>query len=81
MWGNSGRSVIPGPLSLSVNAGANRSFRLGDRQRLSFSLQAQNALNTVVVTQWGTVLNTNTYGQPTGVSGMRSVSTSLRVNF
>jgi hypothetical protein len=48
---------------------------------MTFTLNATNALNTVVVTGWGTALNTPTYGQPTAVSGMRSVNTSLRFNF
>jgi len=81
MWGNSGRSVIPGPLSFSLNGSANRTFRLGERRRMTFSINANNALNTVVVTGWGTTLNTNTWGQPTAVSQMRSVTSSLRFNF
>jgi hypothetical protein len=80
-WGNSGRNVIPGPTSVSLNAQASRGFRLGERRRLTFSLQAQNALNTVVVTGWNTSLNTPTYGQVTGVGQMRNVSSSLRFNF
>jgi hypothetical protein len=81
MWGDSGRNIIPGPLSFSLSAGANRTFRFGDRQRMTFSLTAANALNTVVVTGWGTTLGASTYGQPTAVSAMRSVNTSLRFNF
>ncbi len=80
-WGNAGRSIIPGPISFSLNASANRTFRLGDRQRMQFSLQANNALNTVVVNGWGTTLGTSTFGQATGVSAMRSVSASTRFNF
>ena len=32
---------------------------------MTFNCSANNALNTVVVTGWGTSLNTNNYGQPT----------------
>ncbi|MGD0497361.1 MAG: carboxypeptidase regulatory-like domain-containing protein [Bryobacteraceae bacterium] len=81
MWGDAGRSVIPGPLGLTLGASANRTFRLGERERITFTLQAQNALNTVVVTGWYTTLNTSTYGQPSNVSAMRSVTTGLRFNF
>jgi hypothetical protein len=80
-WGDAGRAIIPGPIGFSLNASANRTFRLGERQRMTFTLNASNALNTVVVTGWGTTLGTNTYGQPTGVSAMRSVTTGLRFNF
>jgi hypothetical protein len=80
-WGDAGRNIIPGPIAFSLSAGANRTFRLGDRQRLQFVLNATNALNTVVVTGWGTTLNTSTYGQPTAVSPMRAVTASTRFNF
>jgi hypothetical protein len=81
MWGNAGRNVIPGPTSLSLGASANRTIRLGERHRMTFSVNATNALNTVVVTGWNTTLNTPTYGQVTAVSPMRAVNTSLRFNF
>jgi hypothetical protein len=34
-----------------------------------------------VITRWNTQLNNNTFGQPTGVGGMRSVTSSLRFRF
>jgi hypothetical protein len=80
-WGNAGRNVIPGPTNFSLGAQASRSFRLGERRRATFSINATNALNTVVVTGWNTTLNTANFGQPTSVSGMRQVNTSLRFNF
>ncbi|MBZ5583251.1 MAG: TonB-dependent receptor [Acidobacteriia bacterium] len=80
-WGNAGRNVIPGPFGLTLNASANRTFRLGERRRMTFTMQARNALNTVVVTNWNTTLNTPTYGQVTGVGNPRTVSTGLRFNF
>jgi len=58
-----------------------RTFRLGERRMLELQLRANNALNTVVINRWNTQLNTNTFGQPTGVSAMRSVTTSLRFRF
>ena len=80
-WGNAGRNTIPGPMLVSLNASAGRVFRLGERRSLELQLRANNALNTVVISRWNTQLNTNTFGQPTGVSAMRSVTTSLRFRF
>ena len=80
-WGNSGRDVIRGPFRISVNGSANRTFRFGERLRMTFNMQATNVLNSVVVTGWNTSLASNTYGQVNGVGAMRSVSTGLRFNF
>ncbi len=80
-WGNAGRNTIPGPMVVSLNASAGRVFRFGERHSMDVQLRANNALNTVVINQWNTRLNTNTFGQPTGVSAMRSVTASLRFRF
>ena len=80
-WGNSGRDVIRGPFRISVNGSANRTFRFGERLRMTFNMQATNILNSVVVTGWNTSLASNTYGQVNGVGAMRNVSTGLRFNF
>jgi hypothetical protein len=80
-WGNAGRNTIPGPMLVSLNASAGRVFRLGERRSLELQLRANNALNTVVISRWNTQLNTNTFGQPTGVSAMRSVTSSIRFRF
>ena len=81
LWGNAGRNTIPGPMVVSLNASAGRVFRLGERRSMDLQLRANNALNTVVITGWNTQLNNNTFGQPTGVGAMRSVTTSLRFRF
>ncbi len=81
MWGDAGRNTIPGPMLFSLNAAAGRVFRFGERRSLDLQLRATNALNTVVINRWNTQLNNNTFGQPTGVSGMRTVTTSLRFRF
>jgi len=81
MWGDAGRNTIPGPMLVSLNASAGRVIRLGERRSLDIQLRAINALNTVVINRWNTQLNNNTFGLPTGVSGMRTVTTSLRFRF
>jgi hypothetical protein len=80
-WGNSGRDVIRGPFRTSVNGSANRTFRFGERLRMTFSMQASNILNSVVVTGWNTTLNSSTFGQVSAVGAMRTMSSGLRFNF
>jgi hypothetical protein len=80
-WGNSGRDVIRGPFRIGVNGSANRTFRFGERLRMTFNMQATNVLNAVVVTGWNTSLTSSTFGQVSGVGAMRSVSSGLRFNF
>jgi len=80
-WGNAGRDVIRGPFRIGVNGSANRTFRFGERLRMTFNMQATNILNSVVVTGWGTSLTASNYGQVTGVGQMRSVTSGLRFNF
>jgi hypothetical protein len=80
-WGNSGRDVIRGPFRIGVNGSANRTFRFGERLRMTFNMQATNVLNSVVVTGWNTALNASTYGRVSGVGAMRNVSSGLRFNF
>jgi hypothetical protein len=48
---------------------------------MTFSMQANNILNSVVVTGWNTTLNASTFGQVSAVGAMRSVSSGLRFNF
>jgi len=80
-WGSSGRDVIRGPFRIGVNGSANRTFRVGERLRMTFNMQATNVLNAVVVTGWNTSLTSSTFGQVSGVGAMRNVSSGLRFNF
>ena len=73
---------IPGPFQISFNAALNRAFRFGDsRRQLQFRLSATNALNHVVITSFGTTVNSATYGLPTAASATRTVQLLLRFNF
>ena len=81
-FGNAGRDTIPGPFQMSFNAALNRAFRLGEsRRQLQLRLSANNVLNHVVITNFGTVVNSATYGLPTAASATRSVTLLLRFNF
>jgi hypothetical protein len=77
-WGNAGRNTIPGPTTFSLDGSLGRVFRLGERRNIDLQVQAQNVLNRVTVTSWGTVLGASNYGLATGAAGMRKITVSLR---
>lgn len=80
-WGNAGRNTIPGPTILSLDSSLGRVFRFGERHSLDLQIQAQNTLNHVTVTGWGTVLGSSTYGLATDAAAMRKVTVNLRFRF
>ena len=81
-FGNAGRNTIPGPNLVTVNAAFGRSFQFGDtRRRLEFRAEANNVLNQVNYTNFGTVVNSVNYGLPTAVSAMRTMDIVMRFRF
>jgi len=82
-YGNAGRNTIPGPGMLSLNATFGRTIQFGDsaRRSLDIRLSANNVLNHVNITSWGTVVNSANYGLPIAAGAMRTLSLSLRVRF
>lgn len=80
-WGNAGRNTIPGPTTFTLNGSFGRIFRLGERRSLDVQMQAQNLLNHVTITGWGTVLDSATYGLATSAASMRTISFNLRFRF
>jgi hypothetical protein len=81
-FGNAGRDTIPGPFQTSLNASLNRAFRFGDsRRQLQLRLSATNALNHVVITNFGTTVGSSTYGLATAASATRTVTLMMRFNF
>jgi len=81
VWGNAGIGIIPGPMGYSLNGQASRVIRLGDRRSADFQVQANNVLNTVIINGYNMQVGASTYGQASGVSGMRTVTASLRFRF
>ena len=81
-FGDAGRDTIPGPFQVGFNAALNRAFRLGEsRRQLQFRLSTTNALNHVVVTSFGTTVNSSTYGLATAASATRTVQLLMRFSF
>jgi hypothetical protein len=80
------RDFLTGPSQFTMSATANRTFRLGDRKNLTFSLRASNPLNHFVVTSWNTSFSAQNqqFGLPNtqgGYSAPRNVSANLRISF
>jgi len=81
-YGNAGRDTIPGPALISLSGALNRAWRFGDtRRQLQLRISASNVLNHVQITNFGTTVNSATYGIATGASGTRRVTLNLRFNF
>jgi hypothetical protein len=81
-YGNAGVDTIPGLPSFSLNGTLNRSWRFGEsRKNLQLRLSANNALNHVQITGFGTTVGTSTFGLPTAASGTRTVTLLLRFSF
>ena len=81
-FGDAGRDTIPGPFQIAFNSALNRAFRFGDtRRQLQLRLSATNALNHVVITSFGTTVNSANYGLPTAASATRTVQLMTRFSF
>jgi hypothetical protein len=80
-WGTAGRDTIPGPAVFSLNGSIGRVFRFGERRSADLQFQAQNILNKVTITNWGTTFGSVNYGLATAASGMRKLTVSLRFRF
>jgi hypothetical protein len=80
-WGNAGRNSITGPSLFSLDASAQRTFRLNDRFSATLQISSVNPLNHPTFPNWVTVISSEQFGLPTGARPMRSVQSSLRVTF
>ena len=80
-WGNAGRNTIPGPITFSLDGSLGRVIRLGERRNIDLQVQAQNVLNRVTITSWGTVLSSSNYGLAAAAAGMRKLTMNLRFRF
>jgi TonB dependent receptor-like, beta-barrel len=81
--GDAGRNTIIGPGSFTLNTDLGKIIRIGrDGQRsLQIHWQVNNLTNTANFTSISTVVNSSTFGRVTGVSGMRTMTLHLRMNF
>jgi hypothetical protein len=89
--GTLGRNTMQGPGMESVDLRLSRAFAIGERARLTFSVDAFNLLNHMNVTEIGTLWGSPSlsvapspllgFGSPVGVSNSREVQGSLKLKF
>ncbi len=81
--GDAGVGTIRGPLQQSLTATLNRAWRMpGEtRRQLQFRLTANNPLNHVYITGFGTAYGSSTYNLATAASGTRTVTAMFRFSF
>jgi hypothetical protein len=80
-WGNAGRNSINGPAQFALNASIGRTFRGTERVSFDVRVDATNALNNVVFSNWNTIAGNAQFGVPTAVNPMRSVQAVIRTRF
>jgi hypothetical protein len=82
-YGTAGRNTIPGIWNFTVNASAQRSFRIGERHRLQMTFSTSNPLNHPSLTGISTVFGNQSLlpGTPTSYGPMRSVTANARFTF
>jgi hypothetical protein len=80
-YGNASRNSIELPGTVAVNGSLSRTIPLGETRTIEFRINATNVFNTVQYSRVDTTLNSQTYGQVTGVSGMRSLTYNARFRF
>jgi hypothetical protein len=80
-YGNASRNSIELPGTVAVTGVLSRTFSLGETRSLEARMQANNVFNTVQYSNVGNVINASTYGQVTGVTGMRSFVYTARFRF
>ena len=80
-WGTAGRDSIIGPGQFSLDSSLERTFRPSTKFNLIARIDATNALNHAVISNWITTVNSVQFGLPAAANPMRSVQTTIRLRF
>jgi len=80
-FGDAGRNVIDGPGQFSMNMSLNKTITIKESRALDLRITANNVFNHVNFTSINTVVNSLTFGEVTGTSGMRRVTMQARFRF
>lgn len=81
IFGDAGRNIIEGPGQVSLNTSLNKTIQIKEFRALELRITANNVFNTVHFTSINTVVNSFTFGEVTGTSGMRRVTMQARFRF
>jgi hypothetical protein len=80
-FGNVGFDALTGPGALTLDAGLHKTFSITERQKLTFRLEAFNALNHPVFSNPVASLNNPLFGKITGVGSPRLYQLALKYVF
>jgi trimeric autotransporter adhesin len=80
-FGDAGRNIIEGPGQFSMNMTVNKTITVKESRSLDLRISANNVFNIVHYTSINTVVNSFTFGEVTGTSGMRRVTMQARFRF
>jgi hypothetical protein len=80
-FGDAGRNTIPGPSRFSMNLSLTRSFHATERHHIEIRIEGTNVTNSVIFSNFSTVLNALNYGLPTAALPMRTWKGTLRYKF
>ncbi len=82
-YGTAPRNSVIGPGAFTINSGLSKTIQFGrdGLRRVDFRWNLTNLLNHVNYSGLSTVLGSQTFGQITGASEMRSMQFTTRVNF
>jgi hypothetical protein len=79
--GNLGNGAVRGPSNWSVDFSLAKNFRLGEDIRLQFRTDLFNAFNHVNYNAPATGINSATFGEISGVGGMRVIQLNAKLSF
>jgi hypothetical protein len=80
-YGNASRNSIELPGTVSINGSLSRTVSFGETRSLEARITASNALNTVQYGNVSTQINSQTFGQVTSPTAMRSLTYQMRYRF
>lgn len=80
-WRSATGGVTRALLTTAMHGSLGRIFRIGERRSADLQFHAQNLLNRVTITNWGTVVGATNYGLTTSAAAMRKITLNLRFRF
>jgi hypothetical protein len=80
-FGDAGRNIIEGPGQVTLDMTLSRTIPIKESRSLDLRFTANNVFNHAHFTSLNTVVNSFTFGEITGVAGMRRISVQARFRF
>jgi hypothetical protein len=80
-FGDAGRNILEGPGQVTLDMSLNKTIQIKEYRSLDLRITANNVFNYVNFTSLGTVVNSTTFGEVTGVGNMRRVTVQARFRF